>query len=354
MSKKILVQTAAGANYYIRNSLCNGFIVGGEKCYYWNPEGKSPFDIFSELEPDIAILDTWQLNRALVKNLINRPHVKVLLFGESWGDINGDLDIKKYPVAFATDDQKKLIEELIKGGANLKGILSQHNQRSLEWSHAGWAQLGLSYHSIMVSADVVEYYPTPLDPVYNCDIAYLGNYWKYKADSSLDRYLMPLCYPNTNWSIKIFGSGWNCVNYLGTISTPNINKFYRNAKIVPSFAERHSVEVYGDIPLRFMQVSASFGFQLAENVIGLDDIYPNGEVVTFENPKDFFDKCVYYLNNPDESIPYRQKALKAVMSGHTNLHRCKQLMNILEEEADGLDKAIENNNRRYLYDNERI
>lgn len=340
--KNIVIQDGLGANSFIRKSLCNGFRLAGYPTLMWNSEGKSAFDLFDEVK-DVSLFigSTWQLDRSLIKKLCANPNIKVILYGDIWGSIQDSLDLNKYPVGVATQEQISNVKKLIDGGANVRNIISNHGAAHVDSTHGYWHTLGLDIHSVLVSADITQYYPRPKDEKYNVQLAYVGGMWTFKS-RNLDAYITPLFYPNTkNWKIRVFGGGWNSIHSLGNITNDDAAKFYRNTQIIPHIVEPHASDVYSDIPLRYVEVAACQGFGISCPVVGIDEIFNKDELIVADDPKDFTEKVVYYLNNPEETIPYRLAAYKKVMSEHTNIHRCRTLMKMIDEDTSPLDNVIE-------------
>jgi len=333
---KILIQNGQGANHYYRLAWAKAFQAVGHQVFFWDKEGKSAFDAFGEMEPNIFIGSTWQLDRSIIKNLIKRPEVKVILCADNWGDLQ--VDLEKYPVGVATDEQKRLAEELYVGTPGFRTVITQHNPSYAQQTHGKWTSLGLSVYGLPLCADVTEYFPTDTDDNYKCAFAYCGNYWKYKAESTLDKYIVPILYPNTDWTVRLFGNGWPGPQSLGNIGSVELNKFYRNAGFVPSFGEGHSYDIYADLPQRYFQVPASMGFQIAPKLLGIEEMFDAGnkEILLTESKEEFFDRVLYYLNNPDETIPFRKKGCRRVFFEHTNFHRAASLLSFIGEDYSNL------------------
>lgn len=335
--KKILVQVAQGANYYIRQSLVNAWKSVGYNVYFWNDAGKSAFDIFQEFPPDIFLSSTWQLSRALVKCLINNKP-KTILYADTWQD---KIDLSKYPVGTTTQEHIDSVTSLISGGVPFE-LISNHGEKYVKYTHEGWSRyLGSdrSVHSVLVSADLTNYYPQNKNENYQVEIAYVGGFWPFKG-RNLSQYILPLTYPTTKWKVRIFGSGWNTVNCLGNISDLEAANYYTNAKIIPHIVEPHCSDIYQDLPLRYFQVPACRGFAISCPCVGIRDLFDEDELVVAENPKDFFDKVLHYLNHPEDTIPIRHKAMNKVFQHHTGLHRIKQLHEIINEDSEPIDKFI--------------
>lgn len=339
--KTIIIQDAEGANHFIRSSIVNAYRAAGYNVYFWNKNSKSAFDLFNELNNNILLYigDTWQSDRALVKCLNSQPETKVILYADIWGDIQDTLDVVKYPVGIATDEQKKLVETLTLTECGLINIISNHGSLDVEDTHGKWRSLGLDVHSVLVSADTTQYFPRSQDENYKAELAYVGGYWPFKG-RNLDQYILPLTFPTTAWRVKLFGNGWNVVNGLGTITNDEAAKFYSNASVIPHVVEPHCSDIYSDIPLRYMEVPACGGFGISCPCVGIRDVFTEDELIVADSPADFIEKIVFYLNNPDLTIPFREKARSRVLSEHTGFHRVKQLLEMVGEDTTVVDRII--------------
>jgi spore maturation protein CgeB len=99
--------------------------------------------------------------------------------------------------------------------------------------------------------------------------------------------------------------------------------------------------VYQDLPLRYFEVPACQGFAVSCPCVGIRDIFDETELVVADNPQDFFDKVVYFLNNPEQADSFRWNAYRKVMLGHTGFHRARQICEMIHESTDVLDETIE-------------
>ncbi len=346
--KRILVETAAGANMYIKRSFARGFSFCGYQTVFWEPSGKSAFDIFSEFDPEIFVGQSWTLNRATVKNLIRNKDIKVVLSTNHWGD-KDDL-YKKYPIEFATDQEKGFVQDLLKAGISVWGIC-QYADRYVCDTHNKWDSIGLHVNGLLLSADITTYFP-PITKIekFNNDITFVGGKWPYKAQN-LDKYISPLLYPGTPWKVKIFGSGWSSPNCLGRCSDETARYFYANSVISPNCFEQHSVEFGHDVNQRTYEIGACGGFQISQRVKSVEeDIYNDYEIIFVDSPEGFFEQCKYFLNNPEETIPYRKLAMNTVFRKHTNLHRCIELFKLINEDCSPLTNKLEEIQGKFLSD----
>lgn len=335
--KNIIIQQGIGANFHIRMSLYNSFRAAGYNIYHWNDTGKSAFDLFAEF-PDCELFmgSSWQMSRSLVKCLNNKPNIKIVLWADIYGEIQKDLDFKKYPVGIATKEQINLIDSL----KSIPFIISNHGKEDIEYTHGYWRKLGCKPNSLLTSADITIFYPRPKDNYYQTQLFFCGGFWDYKS-ITLNKYITPLAYPNTKWKIRIAGGGWSIVNSIGMITDDESAKHYSNSQIIPHVTELHACEVYSDIPLRYTQTASCGGFGISCPCKGIREIFTEDELVVADNPQDFFEKIVYFLNNPQDTLTYREKALRKVLSGHTGFDRCEQIFSLIGDNVDSLKAAKE-------------
>jgi len=330
---KILIENADGANHYISKSYVNSCRVAGFDVIWWDHTSKSSYDVFQENYPiDLALLNSWKLNRATVNNLIKYKDIKVALRIPHWGSGDSEIDQTLYPIQFATDEEKSYVEKLVKNCPNLKFGFCQYHEDRISNTHDLWNNIGLTPKGILLSADVTEYFPVPKDNDYYTNWVFQGGYWSYKA-TNIDRFLLPLTYPNTIWKIKIFGNGWNSPHFLGHVTTESMRKFYRAADVSPNIFEPHSVTYGKDVNQRSYEIPACMGLQIAQRVQSLqEDVFNEDEIILVDSPKEFFDRVCYFLNHPEETEPYRRKGCLRVFRDHQNFHRASTLMRLLEED----------------------
>lgn len=349
MQYKIGIESADGANLQIAKSYATALAGANHQVFWYDPAGKSPFDFFVEVgELDLWIGHTWKLNRAIVKNLISRPNMKVVMFGDHFGRVDSEIDLQKYPIGIATDEQKFLVEEVRKACPNFTYVLCQYHNKYVEETHGRWVELGVSPHGIMLSANINEYFPVPPQDDYRVNVVFAGGTWAYKQ-INLDQYITPLTYPNTNWSVRIFGPGWNVVNGLGIASVESLRNYYASAGICPNVFEPHSITYGCDVNQRSYEVAVCGGFQISQRVRSLqEDVFTDGEIIFVDSPEEFFSQCVHFLNNPEETVSYRQKSIQTVFRGHTNYHRAKYLLDLLGMDSIAISDRIIQLQKQYL------
>ena len=306
----------------------------GFQVIYWDNQTRSALDIFYEFKPEIFIGSTWQLDRSLVKALIKYPETQSIFCANNWGE--NDEEIKKqFPIEFASDNEKRAIEELHKHTGKPDYIICQYHNDYAAETHKLWRNLGVEPRGILLSADTTDYKLTIPNKNYITDATFIGGYWPYKA-KQIAPYLFPLI--NTSLSVKIFGfGGWPVPNFLGNISSENACRFYSSARICPNIFEPHSLVLGYDINQRTYQIAAAGGFQICQNVEGIKKhVFTDNEIVFADNQEDFITKCLFYIKNPEQRLPFIKNSINTVYRYHTNYHRTAELLNLLglKEEAD--------------------
>ena len=110
---KILISSdGPHAHYYIRMSWLKVFRAMGHDVQLWHKDEKPAFDIFDEFEPDLFMGQTYNLDDALFKCIKCRPQMKVVMRASDWGYMQKGIDLKKYPILVAQEEEKKLLERL--------------------------------------------------------------------------------------------------------------------------------------------------------------------------------------------------------------------------------------------------
>lgn len=322
---KVLIQDGLSAHHYWRLGLANAFIKLGNSVQLWNEKIKSEFDTFSEFEPDIFITSSFQLNRAIIKNIIKRPHLKVLIYTHHYGQIDSELS-KKYPIGISTDEEKKNIEFIIKNHSGKIVGFSQYPEYFLKESHNYWQNIGLDVKSSLLAADTTVFYPE-YNEKYQCDLFIVSGWWQYKSEQ-LDKYITPLFFPLTKLNIKVAGNGWNQIQSLGYINDNTARKFYSSSKTNINIFESHSLEI-PDYNGRLWTIPACKGLQISQNVYGINDYFDENEIITFDNQKDFLEKLSFYIKNEDKTQEIKEKSYQKIINFHTYEHRILEILNFI-------------------------
>ncbi len=342
---KALVYAGDGALNFIRMGYMNAMSSIGISCIMWHPRsGKPLFDVFDETSPDLVLCGSYEIDRALIKNLLKRPEIKVILWGGNWGDMDKEIDRSIDPVLMISEEEKQFLPALIKNN-NIKHVFTYYSQRCAESTHNHWRNLGLEPKGLLLAADTTQYKPTTPNDSLICDLSFIGGYWPYKA-ISFNKYLIPMCY-KSDINIKIFGYGnWPVAQYLGSLPANMLPNLFSSSTVNASIFEPLSAKYGFDVNERPYKILASGGFCVSEYCeSAAKDVFVNNEVVFANNPDDFREKVYYYIKNPEERQSFIERGLNTIKHKHTYFHRLADLISYtnipLGEEKDRLQKIIE-------------
>ena len=217
---KILISSdGMHAHYYQRMAWLKAFRSCGFEASFWDCKNTSAFDAFDRFEPDVFLGQLYNLDDSLTKCIYERPHLKVGLRAGDWGSHNEKVDPFKYNILCSSHKEIDNIKRL-KDETGLPEFVHIHyDSDAVEETHDRFDSVGIKAIPLMMCADIEEYLFSSYDESLRCDIGFVGGYWPYKAQI-IDKYLLPLCYPVSNYNIKIFGNQpWLGVNqYCGMIA----------------------------------------------------------------------------------------------------------------------------------------
>lgn len=334
----ILITDRLSANHYIALGWANAFNSLGHNAVLWNTEQYPAFDVFNRFSPDIFITSSWQLDRAQIKCIAQRPDLKVLVSLSNWGDADKDLDEKKTHIA--SEQERLMVAELVKAAPHVKWGFCQYADKYVGQTHNKWRDVGIEPFGLLLGADIANFPITPPSPAYKSDLCLVSGRWPEKA-KELDQYILSLCYPNTNLDIKLFGNGWGGIpQCLGYIPDNLVKNYYASATICPNVHEPQALETGIDVNQRSFQTLSCGGFQVSQWVRSMEnDIFTNDEVVFVDNPTHFFNTVVHFRENPQERIPYIKRAVETVYDKHTFVHRVATMFEVLDDIGER-DKAL--------------
>ena len=338
---KILISSDGfHAHYHIRMAWAKVFQTLGLEVALWDIHTKPVFDAFDEFEPDIFIGQTYNITKPLVTCIKERPHLKVIMRASDWGDFQEKIDLKKYPILVATSKEKKLIEKLKEETGKPDFVHNHYTQEWINVTHNKWKEIGIKPVSLLHAADTFTLSKkAPIKDHFKCDVGFVGGYWEYKG-RSLDKYLINMCYPVGDLSIKIFGSGWPVVQCLGKLPDEELSSFFRSSLVCPNISEPHSQDFGYDIIERPFKILYSGGFCISDFVQSMSEVFDNGEIIFAKNPKEFRDLIYHYKENPKERKSHIKKGQKEVEKKHTYIDRVEQMFSLLnmEKEAEACNK----------------
>lgn len=336
---KVLCEYADCGPSYVRSGWGKVLAALGHEFVFWRPQVKPAFDIFREYEPDLFIGTTYGFNRALFKCIRQRPRTRVILYASAWGDLVNNLDREKYPIVIVSDEEKRTIELLKKQTGKPDFVFIHVTNKYLNPTMSGWREIGIEPKGILNAADTFDYLDGAYQPELSCDLAFVGGYWGYKA-RNLDRFIVPLCHPSKNLSVKIFGNQkWPVPQYLGLIDTHLVEDLFVSAKVCPNVSEPHSTDLGFDTIERVFKVPSSGGCLVSDYVEELDEIFGKNFLATAKTPADFEELIRHYMNSDGERESYIRKTQDAVLSKHTYWHRVSQMLGYLGM-ADEAKKSL--------------
>jgi spore maturation protein CgeB len=157
------------------------------------------------------------------------------------------------------------------------------------------------------------------------NLCFVGN--NIRDTVSLNKYL--LC--TADMGLAIYGNphGWNSELCLGKISIDNEATLYSSAKIC---LNAHLTEHlnYGSFNFRIFNILACKGFIISDESIFLNREFSKAIVFT-DGFSDLREKVIFYLNNPDKTLPFREYGYQHVLNNHTFKHRTTSIIDWLEK-----------------------
>lgn len=321
---KILCNKANSAPGFYREGWKNAATYLGHDFRFIDLKREYALDVFNRFEPDLYIGETWAINSAIHKAIALRPNLKVILQASTWGEINKEF--KTTPVQIPTQEELNNVAGLIKHTGRPHYVFAYYHDRWIPITMGYWAEWGLKVVSLPLAADTLVYSEGEVKKEYICDLAFVGGYWEYKARNLKD-YLIRFCHENYKLNIKIYGNSlWPVSQYLGGIDSNNVKDLFKSAGICPCIYEPLSKEFGFDVSERIFKVISSGGFALSENIESARTDFFGDSVVYFDDVKDLEDKIFHYLKNPEERIPYIQKAQSIVLKEHTYINRIEKML----------------------------
>lgn len=327
---RILCQSVNCAPRCVRIGWGHAFINAGNEFFFWEKENAAIFDAMSQINPDIFICNTYDVDEAIFRCIKARPEMKVAMFASAWGELTDSLDKSVYPVVVIDDKEKRLLEKLKRETGKPDFVFIHITPKYLEPTMGKWKNIGIKPIGIMNAADLFLYYNGTWRPELACDIGYVGGYWPYKSNHL--NILVNAC-RQSSLKIKIFGNGWQVPQHLGFIDDNKVKDVFASAMIAPNFSEPHS-SIYPDIVERVFKVPTSGGCLISDDV-DLTEVFQNKEVPIFKDYAQFIDLIRYLINHEEERAKLAYKQRKIILANHHYGHRVGQMLQEfgLEKEA---------------------
>lgn len=210
-----------------------------------------------------------------------------------------------------------------------------------------YKKTGRNHKTLLLATDKTIIFPE-YDPSFSADISYIGTNLPTKNDF-FNKILFPL---KNKYSIKIYGQDWSLFDkYLGFLqrigqyyNIPKIKsllkpslqltderKIYSSSIISINVHERYQ-QKYGDLNERTFKIPISGGFEICDNVAGIENIFtPQKNIVIATNKNDWWDKITYYSTNTDKRKSIIDEGRKLVLKQHTYHNRVKTMLDWYRE-----------------------
>ena len=321
---KILCEFTASGPSYVRSGWGHAFRACGHDFRFWKPETKSIMDAMAEFEPDIFLGTTYGVDRAMEKCIAARPRMKVGLFASAWGPYLADVDLKRYPIVVAGEQEKVIIERLKRTTGRPDFVFIHVTDKYLDGTMGGWRGIGVNPIGVLNAADVLVYYSSAPRIDLTCDVTFVGGRWNFKA-RNIDPYILPLCHPSSGLSVKIFGNTtWPVAQYLGNIEDGLVKHLFASATVCPNVSEPHSTGLGFDVIERPFKVLSSGGFCVSDYVDEAREIFGESELVMCKTAAEFHQTIRHFVAHPAERLPYMVAGRNKVLESHTYFDRVSQ------------------------------
>jgi spore maturation protein CgeB len=184
------------------------------------------------------------------------------------------------------------------------------------------------------ACDQTTYFPQSLSPSdypgLNCTIGFIATY--YPERTALLRQMKGL-------DIGLWGDGWDAANELNElpygswrgrrITADDAAKVYNLAKICPNV--HHSQTRFGGLNTRTFEIPAAGGFELVDNVPGLEENFDIGrEIIAYSSPDEFHELTEHYLSHPSDRTAVIERGHARVMQDHTYKQRLEVILGTLD------------------------
>ncbi len=330
--------------YYIRTGFLKAMAACGHDCILWDIKKKPAFDAFDELEPELFIGQSYNLDRGTINSILERPNLKVVLKGADWSKYSDEIDVNKYPILRASEKDIKLVEKLNQEHP-IEFLFGHYHSNRVGNTHTYWnTKLGLRLQSLTLGTDISDYIKGEVRDELKSDICLVSGYWPYKGQV-IDKWFFPLCDLSLNLNIKIFGNRpFPVPQYCGYLDTPLVKHALKSSKLCVNLGEPHyTLDYCGDLNERTFKL-ASLKCPIVQDYSATiaEDFFPDGEIELAKTPAEFKEKCLAVING--DLVIDTQKAYDRVMKEHTYFHRVSQLFEYLgmKEESDRVLQVYQN------------
>jgi spore maturation protein CgeB len=165
---------------------------------------------------------------------------------------------------------------------------------------------------------------------FQCDVGFVANYYPERGE---------LLKSMQGLHVAIWGGGWKYSPEMkaypkGTLrgkrlSGSEIAVMYAVARICPNV--HHSQTLLGGLNMRTYEIPAAGGFQLVDDVPGLEEQFEVGkEIVVYKSPENFRELADHYLAHPSDRDAIIERGRVRVMRDHTYRQRLGVIFDTLQ------------------------
>ncbi|MBT3270533.1 glycosyltransferase family 1 protein [Candidatus Poribacteria bacterium] len=187
---------------------------------------------------------------------------------------------------------------------------------------------GIPVMSFTWGINLLRHFPVAVPKV--AELVFLGSYFE-KTTRINDYFGEPL----RRFRHTIYGAGWSSSPF--PIPDRMLEDF---DAVAPTLYSGHTISLNVHHPYEeegftcnertFNSVGCG-GFHISDYAPRIRDHFPADEVVVADNPGDFLAKIEHFVQNPEERLPYIEKARRRVVENHTYHHRlCDLLWYVIE------------------------
>ena len=214
------------------------------------------------------------------------------------------------------------------------------------------------YYKIPNSADKNFHFPTQVYEKYKYDIVFLGAKLP-KKKYFFEEILIPL---KEKYNVGIFGPYWTIQDNIKRISAKiarnfgldkineiindsrvsikyeDENKLYSSSKICLNYHEKENEDVKNNqknintyhkiLNQRAFKIPACGGFQLIDNLDYINKYFESDELISCNDPKDWFKKIDYYIRDDEARLKILKKSIKRAHKDHMYENRIKLILKL--------------------------
>lgn len=206
-------------------------------------------------------------------------------------------------------------------------VLSECSPEGAEYYCRGYVEKhGIPVMSFTWGINLLRHFPAQTPKV--ADLLFLGTY--FEKTTRIDEYFGEAL---RRFSHTVVGYGWS----ISPFDIPDTMLGDFNAA-APGLYSGHTIslnihhayeETGHTCNERTFNSVACGGFMVSDYAPRIRDFFPDDEVVVADDPADFLAKVEHFVRNPDERVPYMEKARRRVVAEHTYHHRLCDLLRFI-------------------------